>query len=151
MSMTYWMIEGVGINTDTIWNRLDDKKVVQFLTQEFPDEVTATEAEAALAAIARGESCPINIRDYLHGEPLDCLGEALALCDDTEILIYGNDCETEYVYYPPTMPWQRCAFDPTSIDDVHKRIIKAVQKLTDMTSNEIEGLIDDYLHVVGCG
>ena len=46
---------------------------------------------------------------------------------------------------------ERCAFDPTSIDEVHKRIIKAVQKLTDMTSNEIEGLIDDHLYVVGCG
>lgn len=93
MSMTYWMIEGVGIKTDAIWNRLDDKKVVQFLAQEFPDEVTSMEAEAALAAIARGESCPINIRDYLHGEPLDSLGEAIALCDDTEILTYGDDGE----------------------------------------------------------
>lgn len=151
MSMTYWVISGVGINTDAIWNRLDDKKVVQFLAQKLSDEVTATEAEAALAAIARGESCPINIRDYLYGEPMDNLGEALQLCDDTETLIYGDDgAGTAFFYYPPSMPWQRGKFDPTSIDEVHQRIIDAVQKLTDMTREEVEDIIDDDLNVVGC-
>lgn len=58
MSMIYWMIEGVGIKTDAIWNRLDDKKVVQFLAQEFPDEVTSMEAEAALVRLPVASPAP---------------------------------------------------------------------------------------------
>lgn len=152
MSMTYWMIEGVGINADAIWDRLDDKKVIRFLAQQLPNEVTSTEVEAALAAISRGESCPINIRDYLYGEPLENLADALAHCDDTNTLTFADDGDgSAYFYYPPSMPWERGENTPTSIDEVHQRIIDAVQKLTDMTSDEIEGIIDGDLHVVGCG
>ena len=37
------------------------------------------------------------------------------------------------------------------MDEVHRRLIQAVQRLTSLTSEEIEELIDDDLYVVGIG
>ena len=56
-----------------------------------------------------------------------------------------------YFYYPPSMPWHRTDSEPDTLDEVHKRIIKAVQVITDLTDEEIEQMIDDDLYVVGIG
>ena len=65
---------------------------------------------------------------------------------------YGDDGESgAYLYYPPSLPWQRTENDPQTLEEVHRRIIKAVQRVTDLTSEAIEVMIDDDLYVVGIG
>ena len=49
------------------------------------------------------------------------------------------------------MPWHRVRDEPDTIDEVHRRIIKAVQVITDLSGEEIEAMIDDELYVVGIG
>lgn len=38
MSVSYWVIEGVGINVNTIRPYLNKEKLVQFLTEQLPDD-----------------------------------------------------------------------------------------------------------------
>jgi len=88
----------------------------------------------------------------MYGEPFDNLGDLLAHCDDTDSLCYGDDGESgSYLYYPPSLPWQRSDNDPETKEEVHRRIIKAVQRITDLPDEEISSMIDDELYVVGMG
>lgn len=67
-------------------------------------------------------------------------------------ITYGGDGEGGYYfYYPPSMPWELREDDPKTIDEVHRRIVTAVQKVTDLSEAEIEEMIDDDLYVVGIG
>ena len=56
-----------------------------------------------------------------------------------------------YFYYPPSMPWHRSDTEPQSKEEVIARIIKAVQKITDMSGEEIKAVIDTDLYAVGMG
>ena len=49
------------------------------------------------------------------------------------------------------MPWDHVQNEPKSANEVHRRIVKAVQALTDLSEEEIESLIEDDLFEVGCG
>ena len=71
-----------------------------------------------------------DIYDFLYGQPFDNFGDVLCHCDDT---------------------WERRENEPASIEEVHERIIAAVQKLCDLTSDQIEKLIQDDLYEYGCG
>ena len=43
------------------------------------------------------------------------------------------------------MPWERGKSDPDSREEVHRRIIRAVKKLTTMPESKIAEMIDDAL------
>lgn len=49
------------------------------------------------------------------------------------------------------MPWHMRENEPQTIEEVHKRIISAVQKVTNLTDTEILDIIDDDIYVVGIG
>lgn len=73
-------------------------------------------------------------------------------CDDTDSLTYGDNGNGEsYFYYPPSYPWERTENEPSSIAEVHERVIKAVLRLCDMTREQVEALIDDDIYDYGCG
>lgn len=146
MSVSYWVIEGVGINVNTIRPYLNKEKLVQFLTEQLPDDELVIEFEK------KGTCCDLNIDDFLHGDPFDNLADLLTFCDDSNSLNYGDDGESnEYLYYPPSLPWHRTGNEAETIEEVHRRIIKAVQRVTDLSDEEIEQMIDDELYVVGIG
>lgn len=51
----------------------------------------------------------------------------------------------------PSYPWERTENEPSSIAEVHERVIKAVLRLCDMTREQVETLIDDDIYDYGCG
>lgn len=146
MSVSYWMIEGVGIDVDKINPHLNNEKLVQLLAEQLPDD------EIVIEIMEKGSYSDLDINDFMYGEPFDNLGDLLTHCDDSNSLCYGDNGESgAYLYYPPSLPWQRTENDPETLEEVHRRIIKAVQRVTDLTVEEIDGMIDDELYVVGIG
>lgn len=146
MSVSYWMIEGVGIDVDKIKPHLNNEKLVQLLSEQLPDDEIVNEI------MEKGSYSDLDINDFMYGEPFDNLGDLLTHCFDSNSLSYGDDGESgAYLYYPPSLPWQRTENDPETLEEVHRRIIKAVQRVTDLTVEEINGMIDDELYVVGIG
>lgn len=139
MSVCYWVCEGIGIKTSDIIEHLDNKKCIAMLKEQLPNEDIPNEDE-------------LDIDDFLHGNPFDNLGDLLCHCDDSETLTYGDNGECEdYLYYAPSYPWDRKQNDPESIQQVHDRIIDAVQKVCNMTKEEIENIIDNDLYEEGWG
>ena len=77
----------------------------------------------------------------------DNFADVLCHCDETDTLTYGDDGEGVcYFYYPPSMPWHRVANEPDSEEEVVERIIRAVQKITDMSRSEIREPVS-YTHL----
>ena len=150
MSMSYWMIEGVGLDTDKIIPYLNSEKLAQFLIEQLGQEPeTVTELKRMVAS---GDFSSLDIEDYLYGQPFDNIADLLTHCDDTDSITYGDDGEgSDYFSYPPSMPWEMRDTEPKNIQEVHNRIIAAVQQVADLESDEIDLMIDDDLHVVGFG
>lgn len=150
MSLSYWMIEGVGIDTAEIRSHLNQNKLLGLLVEQLPKD----EDVLGLAQVREDTGkCPeFDIDDYLYGQPFDNLADLLTHCDGTDTITYGDDGEGGYYfYYPPSMPWELREEDPKTVEEVHRRIITAVQKVTDLSEAEIEEMIDDDLYVVGIG
>lgn len=125
---------------------LNTEKVVRFFSEQFPDE-----SELRMM-VHTGDYADFNIDDYLYGNGFDSLADVLCHCDDTDTITFGDDGDgSEYFYYPPSMPWYHKDNEPKSEQEVFDRIVAAVQKITDMASEEIAALIDNDLYVVGMG
>jgi len=150
MSVSYWMIEGIGIDTDKIRPYLNQDKLLDLLAEQLPKEDDVLELIQLREDTGK---CPeFNVDDYLYGQPFDNFADLLTHCDDTDTITYGDDGDGGcYFYYPPSMPWELRENDPKTIEEVHRRIIIAVQKVTDLSEAEIDELIDDELYVVGIG
>lgn len=147
MSMCYWMIQGVGIETDRIYDHIDKVKLAEFLHRQLPDDHDISDM------VANRKFDDLDVGDFLYGEPFDNLGELLTHCDTTGMLTYSDDGSGySYFYYPPSMPWERSKNEPKSIGEVHKLIIQAVRAIvSDLSDSEIDELIQDDLYVVGMG
>lgn len=146
MSVSYWMIQGVGIDTDKIEPFIDKEKLAAMLIAQLPDD------DELLDIVEKKEYDKLHVEDYLYGEPFNNLADLLTHCDDTDSITYGDDGECgSYFYYPPSMPWQRTENEPNTLEEVHHRIIKAIQVITNLSHEEIDAMINDDLYVVGCG
>ena len=139
MSVSYWMCEGVGIRVGRLFPHLNNDKCIALIKEKYGEEFVEDENE-------------FDIDDYLYGELFQNLGDMLCHCDDTNTLSYGDNGDGEYYfYYTPSYPWDRRDNEPTSLEDVHERIKDAVQRICDLTREEIEALIDDDIYEYGCG
>lgn len=147
MSMCYWIIQGIGLNTNDIYNHIDKAKLAAFLHQQLPDD------EEVTRMVQLHQYNELDVEDYLGGYPFDNLGDLLVHCDRTDTLTYGDDGDGgSYLYYPPSMPWDRLPNEPKSIGVVHQRIIQAVKGIvSNLSDTEIDTMIDDDLYVVGMG
>ena len=146
MSMCEWVVEGVGILADDIIPSIDKEKLHAMLLEQLPDD------EELLAMKRTGNYADLDVDDFLYGEPFENIADLLTFCDDTDSITYGEDGEgSHYFYYPPSMPWHRAENEPESLDEVHKRIITAVKKITTLSDEAIEKMIDDDLYVIGFG
>lgn len=146
MSMCYWLIEGIGIDASKLIPFIDNKKFAEFLVIQLPDNDFISEV------VSQKKYDELDFEDFLHGYPFDNLADLLTFCDDTDTLVYGNDGENGYyLYYPPSMPWHRVSNEPNNVEEVHQRIIAAASSITNLSSDEIENMIDDELYVVGGG
>lgn len=146
MSVSYWMIEGIGLDSDKVLPYINKEKLKHMLLDDFAGD--------KLLSVALSNTLPeeLDVLDLLDGELFDSLADLLTHCDDTNSITYGDDgVGGSYFYYPPSMPWHRTSDEPESIDEVHERIIRAVQKITDLSDDEISQMINDDLYVIGCG
>lgn len=146
MSTSYWMIEGIGLDADKVRLKLNNEKVVKLLVQQRPEDDN-------LKGMLESKSFEdFNFEAYMDGTLFDNLADLLAFCDDTDSITCGMDgCGGSYFYYPPAMPWHHVANEPQSAEEVHERIIAAVQCVTDLTADEIDKMIDDDLYIIGIG
>lgn len=147
MSKAYWIIEGIGLKASDIEPHIDKEKAVYFLCKHFPVETELGDM------IISGNYSDFDMEEYCYNRlGFDNLASVLCYCDDTGSFTFRDDGEgNSYFYYPPSMPWYRAFNEPQSERDVIDRIVKAVQKIADMTYEEIEKLIDNDLYVVGMG
>lgn len=146
MSMSYWMIEGVGLNADDVAPHINKEKTVRFFLEQLPEESDLADM------IAANDYSSFDIEEYYYGNGFESLADVLCHCDETDSLTFGDDgAGGAYFYYPPSMPWHHTSNEPQSEQEVIDRIIKAVQKITDMTEEEIKKIINNDLYVVGCG
>lgn len=151
MSMSYWFIEGVGIDISKIEEHLNKEKVIRFLLKDLShEEDIVAELTDILSRGAPYDN--FDIDDYLYGEPYNGIEEILYNCDDTSTLTYGDNGDGgHYIYYARSYPWEHRDNEPNTIGDVHKILIDAVKKLTNLNSLEIEDMIDDDIYEYGCG
>lgn len=146
MSLSYWMIEGIGLCTNDIEPHLDDKKVVRCISEAHPDDLELK------SMLLRDDYSNFDVHDYIDNGLLNNVGDLLCFCDQTDSLTFCDDGEGNvYFYYPPSMPWERSVSDPKSEEEVIQRIISAVKGLTDLQDYEIREMIDRELYVVGAG
>lgn len=138
MSMSYWMCEGIGIRTNDLYPFLNAEKCIKVIKEQLPDEEIDEET--------------FDIDEYFYGEPFQNLGELLCLVDDTDTLTYGDNGDGEYYfYYIRSYPWERKDNEPQSIEEVYERIIAAVIRLCDISSDAIRALVDEDIYDYGCG
>lgn len=150
MSVSYWVISGVGICAEDVTRALNRKKLVLKLLELLHDE-DSQELLQSIIANDRYEEFDIE-GEFLFGNPYDNMAELLVECEGTMSFTYSDDgFSRSYFYLPPTMPWINLESDPKTLEETHRRIIMAVQAITDLSAEEIEDLIDDDLYVVGEG
>lgn len=139
MSTQYWICEGIGIRANRLFLHLNAEKCIALLKEQLGEDFEETSVEQ------------FDIQDYFYGEPFENLADLLCHCDDTHTLTFGDNNDGEcFFYYPPSYPWSRNKNEPTSIEEVHERIKKAVLRICDLSDAEIESMIDDDLYEVGC-
>jgi len=137
MSVCYWMNEGIGIRASSIIGHLDPIKCAKIVASEIDEEI---------------DPSSFDIDDYMYGNPFENLGVFLCHVDDSGVMTYGDDGESEsYFLYTPSFPWERGNNDPESIEDVCRIIINAVKQITDLSDNQIRDLIDKDIYDVGIG
>lgn len=144
MSISYWAVAGIGIDTVKIWDHINKRKVIDALLELLPDD------EELLEWKERKNLQDFRIEEYLYDADLYNFAELLTQCDDTNTLTFGDADDGEFLYYPPSMPWDRRENEPKSVQEVHDRIISTVMKVVDMSREEIEVLIEDDLFAVEC-
>ena len=145
MSMCYWTVSGIGIDTVKMWDHINKRKAIDALLALFPDDLELLEWKK------RKNLQGFRIEEYLYEADIYNFAELLTKCDDTNTLTFGDADDGEFLYYPPSMPWDRKENEPKSVQEVHDRIVAAVMKVVDMSKEEIEALIEDDIFAVGCG
>jgi hypothetical protein len=132
------MNEGVGVRASKIYPYLDKHKCFVAVSNQLPDEEIREDS--------------FDIENFLHGDPFDDIGDFMCCLDDTATFTYGDNGNGEsYCLYPPTYPWERLENEPTNIKEVHKRLIKIILHITNLTEQQAEELIENDIYEYGCG
>ena len=146
MSVEYWLISGVGVDIYDITPHINNRKLIDVILRQCPDNEDIKQWEH------RKDIDKFDMEEFMYGSPFQNFADLLTHCDDTDTLTFGEDGDGGiYLYYPPSMPWERTKNEPDSIEEVHRRLINVIQAITDMGENEIRAVIDDDIYVVGCG
>ena len=142
--MQYWLCKGIGIEVGKLEPHLNVEKCLSLAKEQFADEdIPAADEISGLD----------ELEELLwSGGLFDNLADMLTFCDDTDTLTWDSNGEGEYFfYYIPSYPWERVENEPQSLEEVHERIIAAVQRVCDISGKEIEEMIDNEIYEVGCG
>ena len=149
MSMSYWMIYGLGFSMDDLAPYLDADKIRQKLLEQKSISITSEDA-------ARWEK----INDWARLELLqDCtdtsfgFADLMAESDQKHLLSYGNDGENgSYLYYEPSYPWDRKEQECQTEEAAREHICDVTMPFVgdDVMREDILNLIYE-VNQVGCG
>ena len=78
MSVSYWLIEGVGLNADNIEPYINKEKTLRFFCEQVPDEAEVKDT------IAAGDYTSFDMEEYYYGNGFENLADVLCHCDDTD-------------------------------------------------------------------
>lgn len=150
MSTSHWVIEGVGIPFSKVLpNIVLDKFIagVEKCAHKAKAEVEVLRENIATNYHASVEEFVTESEDDYAARMLTA--GALLFGDEHHSLVYSMGAEDEsYLYYPPSMPWERKEAEPQTCEEVCDRIVKAVQSVTDMDEADIRAAIDTDLFIV---
>ncbi len=150
MSSYHWIIQGVGIDTSKIRPYIDGEKLARFL-YEYCDYNKKLCEVVEETNFGRDEDSVSILLTCSYELEFDDLADLLTYCDDTDSITCLDDGRgNSYFYYPPSMPWEYTKTEPRSLKEVHRRIIRAVKKITSLTDDEIDKMIDNDLYLAGC-
>ena len=138
MSRCYWINEGIGVDSDTLLPHLDKHKCFLLVKKQLPDEEISED--------------DFDLDDFFYGCPFENLGDFMCHADDSEVMTYGDNGDgVSYFLYPKSYPWHRHNNEPRSIAEVHNIIIDSIQKVTNLSTEEADKLIDDDIYELGEG
>lgn len=138
MSVTYWMNEGIGVRCSHVEPHLDGHKCYLEICKLLPDEHI--------------EEDGFDLDDFLYGNPFENLGDFLSSLDETDVTTYGDDGDSQYYFlYSPKFPWHMKKNEPNCVEEVHRRIVDVLMKVTNLSRVDADKLIDDYIYDVGIG
>lgn len=148
-----WGIKGIGINASDILPYIDKSRVADILiaNDDNEDDPIAKETMEEIRKMKEtGDYTEMDVSQFVSDCGWRNVSSLLAYCDDSHTLCgsWVPNGEEGYFFYESSMPWDRFYNEPSCIEDVHNRIVEAVQQIADMTESQIETLIDDKLDVI---
>ena len=146
MSTGSWVIEGIGIPYEKFLPHVCLDKFVAGLKRT-TDKDTVEEIREEIKKEFHGSVEKFVIYGDNENDPK--LMVASAMSDEHKLLSYTMNEENEgYIYYPPSMPWERKECEPQSEEEAIAYIVKAVQSISDMDEADIRAAIDNDLFIV---
>lgn len=139
-----WMIYGIGMETQPVEDNLNAEKLEAEL-RKIPEFANAL---SAIGDAQHYDSHEEWVSEVFAELQIDSAAELLSRLDDTQTLTYSGDGNgNNYLFYPPSFPWQRIENEPETAEQVIENITKLVRSVTDMTAEEITQMIDEGLQV----
>lgn len=145
--MSVFAIRGYGIRCEDIKDNIVPEKVFSLLK-----ESVGKDSEEKMRCLSALEDEYKNTNNFDINEIVDyfctnyChLAELFAVADETGNLSTDNnsDAGNSYLFCPAVLPWEASEQHFKTEEDVNDAIIAAVQKLTDLSAEEILHHIDD--------
>ena len=138
MSMSYWSLQGVGLNAEELKPYLNTQRCIDLYRKIYPDEeINLSDADD---------------EDFLFRDMFDNIGDLLWCADESNTLSYScNGDGVWFFLYEPTFPWNRNENEPRTLQEAHKLLIDAVVRVCDLDRTEVERMIDDDLYEYGFG
>lgn len=148
MSMSYWMIFGIGFEVADLMPYLDPEKIRQGLADK---QIRLNEAD-----LAKWDTLNTNGRIELLEEYVDSnfgFTDLMAESDEKDLLSCGNDGDNgRYLYYEPSYPWQKkeheCELEASAREHLCNVVMPFV--LDDTPREDVLGLIYE-INQVGMG
>lgn len=143
-----WMIYGIGIETQPVEDNLNAEKLKAELRKipEFAD------ALGVIGDVQHYNSDEEWVSAVFAELQIDSAAELLSRLDRTQTLTYSSDGNgNNYLFYPPSFPWQRVENEPETAEQVIENITKLICSVTNLAAEKIAPMIDEELQVECCG
>ena len=149
MSLSYWMIVGLGLSMKELFPYLQASKIRQRLRKQKGTDLNM-EDTALWGKINDTERFKL-LLEYLTGGFQ--FADLIEQSDGRHLLSYANDGEDNtYLYYEPSYPWEREEEDFRTEEEAKRYICNIVMPFVgdQVTRKDILALIGD-VYEVGCG
>jgi hypothetical protein len=144
MSLSCWVIQGLGVALDNILGLLDAEKIRKHLIKDgFDFFLDIPKEEIRAYKNAQNETRLKMLMDYLCMDFSE-LAEFIAESDRKNLLSYDNNGQgRNFLYYPRTYPWNRQRNECKTEESAQKHICTVIMRFTrkDVTPETIKNEI----------